>query len=116
MINLAVDEAYAFDFLSILEVKKLLNNDDKTYYDCLELIREQVGESKFQDVILSPQYKDLVNTNKRIFDYIEEIRKGKKLDAKVVDDANMARFMYKKELQAKFFSTKLTEKKTTTSF
>ena len=115
MIYLKVDEAYAFDFLSILEVKKQFNKDNDTYYNCLESIREQIGDIIFQEVIQSPEYADLVKTNKRVFDYVEDIRNGKKLDAKLVDDANMARYMYKKELQVRFFNNELSEKKTKTS-
>lgn len=113
MINLLVDEAYAFDYLSILEVKKQFNKDSDAYYDCLINIREQVGEVLFEEIVQSPQYADLVRTNKTVFDYVEKIRNGVQVCAKDVDDANMARYMYKKELQVRFFSTALTEKKTT---
>lgn len=113
MINLYVDEAYAFDYLSILEIKKKnSDNDMLNYSSCERLITNQIGAELFDSIKTSVQYSKLVETNQLVYNQIERIRNGEKLDAKEVDDANMLRFKYKKDLQSHFFNTKLAEQKT----
>jgi predicted phosphohydrolase len=55
MISISVDEAYAFDYLSILFIKKNINSDCYDYWvDCYSHIENQLG-------------KKLVITNIKIF-------------------------------------------------
>jgi hypothetical protein len=113
MIRIAVDEAYAFDFLSILEVKKRnVASGSKNYEDCKALLIEQLGQQIVDDICDSEYYSKLVEVNQLVFAQIELIRNGEFLNAKEVDDANMLRFKYKQELQRAFFNIELTEQKT----
>jgi len=117
MINLPVDEAYAFDYLAVLEIKK--NNsvqDLNNYNNCSDILRSQIGEGTFLKVIESIYYAKLVIANKLVYDYIEQIRNGEKIDGKVVDDANMSRYFLKRELQKEIFNAALSEKKTGLSY
>jgi pyridoxine/pyridoxamine 5'-phosphate oxidase len=116
MINLSVDEAYAFDFLAILEIKKDNSiGDFVNYENCLTSIRDQVGFEVFYDVMKSEHYHNLVKTNQLVYDYIEQIRNGIQIDGKVVDDANMLRYYHKRALQSEVFQSALVEKKTVVS-
>lgn len=113
MINLSVDEAYAFDYLSILDIKK--NNseiDFQNFSKVYQSIKSQTDQKIFEEVISSDIYQLMIKANKKIYDLIDEIRiKNVQMDAKIVDDANNQRFFLKKKLQEKFFVSELTEKK-----
>lgn len=113
MINLEVDEAYAFDFLSILEIKKKNSEKDiNNFIRVSNLISNQIGQDLFGNIINSSYYKNLVCTNKRIYDIIDLIRSDAiELDAKVIDDANTERFKFKRQLQSEFFNSDLVESK-----
>jgi GNAT superfamily N-acetyltransferase len=52
MINLQVDEGYAFDYLSILEVKRNLYPSESkliTYRECADFLRDQMGYKLFKE-------------------------------------------------------------------
>lgn len=106
MINLPVDEAYAFDYLSILEVKG--QNTDQMKLD----LSFQVGNELFKTILESKEYCNLKQSNTEIFQQIESIRKGNPLQASEIDNANLERFYYKQALQKKFFRKELSELKT----
>jgi hypothetical protein len=112
MINLQVDEAYAFDYLSIMEVKKSLVPSPlrvEGYEKCLNFLRSQVSDI---DAILSSQeYKKLYESNVHTFNLVDKARNSGDVTAKEVDDANMERFHCKQALQKSFFSTDLIETK-----
>ncbi len=114
MINLSVDEAYAFDYLSILEVKKKNSQKDyDNYINTSNFISNQIGNDLFNTIVQSVSYRDLIKTNKQIYDLIDLIRKDEiELDAKVIDQANTDRYNLKKSLQHVFFKTDLFELKT----
>jgi len=113
MINLLVDEAYAFDFISVLDIKKTNSSKNKENFDITcEYVRTQVGHELFDNIINSDLYDEMVNANKVIYDLIDDIRvRYIKMDAKIVDDANNQRFFLKRKLQEQFFNDKLTESK-----
>ena len=112
MITIIVDEAYAFDYLSILDIKKNLNlNCAKNWENCLDHLKNQIGENLIEKIINSQEYKNMLEANKITFDAVEKARYGSIL-AKEVDDANMLRHKRKLELQARFFDNKLMEYKT----
>jgi len=113
MINLKVDEAYAFDYLSILDIKKSLNKDCHSAWEkCFNFIQNQIDQNKMNEIIESIEYQNMIETNKLTFDAVEKARYGKGITAKEVDDINMVRHKRKLELQKKFFDNILTEYKT----
>ena len=112
MINLQVDEAYAFDYLSILHVKKSINSDvEPSWKDCFLHIRNQISITKMEKIINSEEYQRMIEANQITFDAVEKARYGT-VSAKEVDEANMLRFKRKLELQKKFFNNNLVEIKT----
>ena len=112
MINLQVDEAYAFDYLSILHVKKSINSDvEPSWKDCLLHIRNQISITKMEKIINSEEYQRMIEANQITFDAVEKARYGT-VSAKEVDEANMLRFKRKLELQKNFFNNNLVEIKT----
>lgn len=114
MINLNVDEGYAFDYLSILEVKKNLypsKSKKETYQNCFNFLRQQLTPELFDNILLSKEYHSLYKANKKTFDLVDMARNNGPVTAKEVDDSNMERFFCKQKLQNKFFDGKLTEEK-----
>lgn len=112
MINLLVDEAYAFDYLSILEVKKNLIADiqkQQVFETCKIFLSNQL--ESFDSIYSSKEYKELYNINKKTFDLVDLARNNGNVTAKQVDDANMERFYRKRDLQSKFFRSPLVESK-----
>jgi hypothetical protein len=112
MINLLVDEAYAFDYLSILQVKKEIDNkNEKAWKNCRDYLNIQL-QDKFEEIINSTEYSELLLCNKLTFDAVEKARYGS-ITAKEVDECNMQRYHKKVSLQAKFFpKTSVIDRKT----
>lgn len=106
MITIPVDEAYAFDYLSIQEVKKSSLVLAVAYH-----VKCQVGSSKFNTVIASQEYKDLYTANLNLFDCVERARYGT-ISARELDEANMQRHYAKQAVQKAHFDNELTELKT----
>jgi hypothetical protein len=105
MLNIKVDEGYAFDFLSILHVKHLKFNNSfssKCYFDCLNFIEVQIGKELNNLILYSKEYLNLIDANLKTFEAVEKARYSS-ITAKEVDDLNMLRYKYKIELQKKFF-------------
>lgn len=112
MINLLVDEAYAFDYLAILHVKKNVNqNNEKPWKDCFLHIQKQIGTEKMTQIIHSEEYSNMIEANQITFNAVEKARYGS-IMAKEVDEANMLRYKRKLELQNRFFNNNLVEIKT----
>jgi hypothetical protein len=112
MINLYVDEGYAFDFLSILEIKKNKSTQSmKNWQNCFDYLKSQLPKNIFNLIINSQEYAHMIAINKKTFDAVEKARYGQ-ITAKEVDNANMERYFAKINLQNKFFSNKTTEEKT----
>jgi hypothetical protein len=112
MINLEVDEAYAFDYLSILQVKNdLFPSEYKmiAYKQCLAFLKEQLDNFDF--IINSEEYQNLYEINKVTFNLVDQVRNNEVITAKSVDDANMQRYYCKLALQKKYFSNELVEQK-----
>lgn len=105
MITILVDEAYAFDYLAILIVKK-----SPIRSTISEHISNQLSD-KFNEIILSKEFADMIKANQTVFDCVERARYGD-ISAKELDTANMQRHYAKIALQNKFFNTNLTESKT----
>lgn len=112
MIKLNVDEGYAFDYLSILQVKNNLypsQEKQKAFEDCRQFLSNQL--MNFEEIFSSKEYEDLVKINELTFHLVDKVRNNEPIPAKDVDDANMERFYCKKNLQEKFFDTELVETK-----
>lgn len=110
-IFLLVDYGYAFDYLAILQVKKRRIGSELSctnFHKCSDLIKIQIGESLFFDIVNSDEYINLVSINDQIFNLVESARDNK-VTAKYVDQLNTLRFEAKKILQRKFFPEILTQ-------
>ena len=116
MIKVSLDEAYVFDMLAILDVKKQLFSNEKletvlgARTIMVEEICHQIGEEKFQQIISSEEYANLIQANKFVFILVDQTKLEGGL-AKQVDDANYNRYLKKQSLQQKFFDTQMKETK-----
>lgn len=113
MLNIKVDEGYAYDFLSILDLKrnKNLKNSKENFDLCNNFLKDQVGDKLHTEILNSIEYKNLLKANQDTFDAVEMARYGS-ISAKEVDNLNMKRYYLKVDLQNKFFSGKIMEQKT----
>jgi len=115
MITILVDEAYAFDYLSILQVKQNKypsKKNKQNLENCIEYIATQINCDDMNIIINSNEYKNLVEINTKTFDLIDDLREGQDISAKTIDDTNMERYYKKKAFQEKFFlNSLLTEEK-----
>lgn len=112
MINLPVDEGYAFDYLSILELKLRKAPADesrqRTWLECHRSITDQVGNELMDDVLNSKEYAKLYEINSDTFDAVDRA-KTDSIPASTVDQLNFRRYQCKVELQRVFFSGAVTE-------
>lgn len=112
MIDLKVDEAYAFDYLSILQIKHE-QFGNKEYIECYEYLVKQLGIDLMHRIVTSPEYYSLLDANKKVFWIIEEMRNNQySIDARMVDKMNTDRYSAKKLLQRSFFGNEVREFKT----
>lgn len=116
MIKISLDEAAAYDLLSILEVKKYFCDAGPKK----ELIRSQiaqlqeeisqaVGYDLAKKIYCSDFYTFLYNANFDIFKLIEETKRNPAITLKRADELNYHRFTAKQNLQKEFFNKNLEE-------
>lgn len=111
MINLLVDEAYAFDYLSILEIKKNKDSENiKTWSICYDYLMKQFEYHKWMIMINSQEYKNMLKANCLTFDAVDKA-KNDLVTAQYVDQCNYQRYIAKKDFQNKFFNSELNESK-----
>lgn len=116
MIKISLDEAYVFDILSIFQVKinsftgEKLETTLLAMSDLIEEIIEQLGQEKYNDIIASQEYLEMVQANKKVFDLVDIVKNDNGL-AKETDNANHERYLKKIALQNKFFNNDLREVK-----
>ena len=113
MVTIEVDEAFAFDFLSIAKVKvnKKLNGANEQFIFHRDNLQFQVG-IKFSDIVESEEYSNLVRLNEKIYDKLEIVRKNPNVIlASEIDELNTERYNTKKKLQFKFFNEDVKEVK-----
>jgi len=111
MINLKVDEAYAFDYLSILEVKKIKSaKSHDAWSDCLTYLKNQFSQEKWFLIINSEEYRKMIQANQLTFNAVDKA-KNNEVTAKEVDYCNFQRHTAKQNLQKKFFNKDLNEQK-----
>lgn len=111
MIKINVDEAYAFDYYSILNLK--FNNgyiSEKIITECKLNLIDQIGKNLFLEILESEEYYNLLNANELTFNAVDKAKTDDVL-ASYVDECNYIRMLAKKSLQEKFFTTSLTETK-----
>lgn len=111
MIKITVDEAYAFDYYAILQIKKEYgSNVDENIEQIKSDLIDSVGLEKFNQIINSEIYSNLYESNKETFKAVDKAKTDEVL-ASYVDKCNYKRMILKKELQNKFFSNSLSETK-----
>ena len=111
MINLLVDEAYAFDYLSILEVKKQkssISND--AWAKCYAYLQNQFDNEKWLHMMHSKEYENMIKANELTFDAVDKA-KNNEVTAQRVDYCNYQRHVAKQNFQKKFFTSDLSELK-----
>jgi hypothetical protein len=111
MIKITVDEAYAFDYHSILVLK---NKNGFLSSEIVKIATEDLENSLGKDftkkILDSKEYKDLFEANQLTFEAVDKA-KDDSVKASYVDKCNYKRMIAKKNLQLSFFNTKLTENK-----
>lgn len=111
MIKITVDEAYAFDYYSILHLKY---NNGYLPLETLQIAEndlvESLGDKLVETILLSNEYKEVYEANKLTFDAVDNA-KNDLVPASYVDKCNYKRMLAKKQLQVIFFKTELTETK-----
>ena len=111
MINLLVDEAYAFDYLSILEVKKQKSSIfDDAWTKCYAYLQNQFANEKWSHMIHSKEYESMIKANQLTFDAVNKA-KNNEVTAQHVDYCNYQRHIAKQNFQKKFFTSDLSELK-----
>ncbi len=113
MILISVDEALAYDMLSILSIKSQTKPEVRPDWDRMvaEIVR-QVGQEK-HDQVMGQAYPVLWATNSAIFNRIDDLKKSDDpIEAREIDALNYRRFEIKQQLQKQFFPDQpLTEQK-----
>jgi hypothetical protein len=73
MIKITVDEAYAFDYYSILHLK---HNNGFLPLETLQIAKndliENLGVEFVETILSSPEYKDVYEANKLTFDAVDK--------------------------------------------
>ena len=117
MIKISLDEAYVFDLLSILDLKrnKSAKKEDnqkhiENYNILYDEISEQITDIKMHQIIKSKEYKDLIDINTKVFDLVDLGKEQEGL-TRITAMANYDRFILKNKLQKKFFKNPLKEVK-----
>lgn len=109
MIDIPVDESYAYDVLSIAAVKVAKKAGDPVNlanHRRLEVrIGEQVGWPLHVQICSSPEYDELYHTNLGLFNHIDDMkgRPARIEDGEATDRWNFRRYELKRILQEKFF-------------
>ena len=111
MIFLQVDEAYAFDYLSVLEVKKQKSSSAiESWSKCYVNLQTQFDSEKWFLMINSEEYKNMTKANQLTFDAVDKA-KNNEVTAQHVDYCNYQRHTAKQNFQKKFFTSDLSELK-----
>lgn len=99
------DPAHGFDALSVLEVKIKKGGGPKAIQNFnlhADHTIEQIGSELFNEIMLSPEYAEMVSVNKSLFEKVDAVKINPCL-GKEVDDLVEIRNLTKKKLQKKFF-------------
>lgn len=111
MIKLTVDEAYAFDYYSILHLKHKNNYiSDDLLMQAREDLTASLGLDLVDEILSSEEYHNLVGANTLTFAAVDKAKEDL-VTASYVDKCNYERMICKKNLQSKFFNNGLSEVK-----
>ena len=103
---LEVDASYAYDFLSIYEVKENMNPTDleakRNTTETINFLSRQLGESVNEKIMESEEYYNLLDINMKLYNKVNEVKKNPCL-GKDVDDLVYQRKIAKSKLQKTFF-------------
>ena len=113
MITISLDEAYIFDLLAILELKKNRSTEKihiENYNAAHKEIQDQIGKKKLITITESKEYINLIAINNEIFDLVNLCQQAEGLAA-LTAETNNTRFVLKNNLQNKFFKNSLQETK-----
>ena len=111
MVTLLVDEAYAFDYISILTIKKSKGSEVSGELDTnVKAVKSQLGDDLFLKIITSEEYIRLYESNIKTFGAVDAAKNDSVL-ASYVDGCNYQRMICKRNLQEKYFSSGLRETK-----
>jgi hypothetical protein len=111
MISIEVDEAYAFDYLSILEVKKQKSSSAiEAWSKCYVHLQTQFDSERWFLMINSKEYNNMVKANQLTFNAVDKA-KNNEVTAQHVDYCNYQRHTAKQNFQKKFFDNNLSELK-----
>lgn len=103
MIKLLVDEAYAFDYLSILFIKREYGeNNYNKWKECENFLKTQFSQDQWNTIINSAEFNSLISINRMIFDAVEKARNNN-ISAQELDNKNMERFYSKQTFQNNLF-------------
>ena len=112
---LEVDASYAYDFLSIYEVKEAMHSTDKQAALNSDMTEEflirQLGKNFHDLIVESDEYQNLLEINLELYRLVDMVKTEPHL-GKEVDMAVFKRRLSKIALQEKFFpNTKISEQK-----
>ena len=111
MILLQTDEAYAFDYLSILEIKKQKSSSAIEHWlKCYVHLQKQFDSEKWSSIIYSEEYKNMIKANELTFNAVNKA-KNNEVTAQYVDHCNYQRYIAKQNFQKRFFNSNLSELK-----
>ena len=94
MINIKVSEAYAFDYLAILQIKCEID-PKKNFGNFAACVTNMIDE-------IDVEYKKLYEVNKKTFEAVDDAKEDG-VKASYVDKCNYERYLAKIALQEKFF-------------
>lgn len=104
MLTWRLSQGNCFDAISIIEVKISKCPRDKVeeltnqYIFYANLIQEQIGNDKFNEVKNSIEYIKLLDSNKKIFELLDNA-KHYYINSLIIDSENFRRFTLKDNLQ-----------------
>jgi hypothetical protein len=111
MVKINVDEAYAFDYYCILDLKLRNNYIPKETVDVVKAdLIEQIGKELVEEILNSNEYKELFEANELTFNAVDKAKTDDVL-ASYVDECNYRRMICKINLQTKYFNSELMEVK-----
>lgn len=109
MIYMIVDEAYAFDFLSILDVRvdEIRTSEcSNAFLGCYETLKAQIDS--IERILSSKEYSELKEANRAVFHLVDKAKRDE-VKASDVDRGNYERCKKRKALQERFFGGRTTE-------
>ena len=112
MLNLMVDEGYAYDFLSILHIKTIKKICDQSLFEKYSHnLESQVGHNLHKSILESNEYSKCIQINENIFNMVD-LAKSDKVTSSIVYNLNYDRYLAKLELQKIWFPlNEITERK-----